>query len=238
MNSMRPIMESWRTHLIEDMLPDDRILEVLNAEQRRLDELHGRMEEMMLLEFGLSDLGHIALDIGGLFPGFGEAADLANAAWYAGEGEYFMAALSVIAMIPVVGDLIGKGGKIATYIGKAGAKGAGKAGGFLAKTLAKHFPKISAGMAKLAKNPKIGKFVKPMLDAVKKFVGKAGSNPKSAEAVADLQKAMSTKSATPIQGKRLEKVKDVVKKAHAKGSQRRNRERIAGVGDDEEQQAV
>ena len=96
MNSMRPIMESWRTHLIEDMLPDDRILEVLNAEQRRLDELHGRMEEMMLLEFGLSDLGHIALDIGGLFPGFGEAADLANAAWYAGEGEYFMAALSVI----------------------------------------------------------------------------------------------------------------------------------------------
>jgi hypothetical protein len=235
MNSMRPIMESWRTHLIEDMLPDDHILEVLNAEQQRLDELHGRMEEMMLLEFDLSDIGHIALDIGGLFPGAGEAADLANAAWYAGEGEYFMAALSVIAMIPIVGDLIGKGGKLVTYIGKAGAKGAGKAGGFLAKTLAKHLPKISAGMAKIAKNPTIGKFVKPMLDAIKKFIGKAGSNPKSAEAVADLQKAMSTKAATPIKGKGLEKLKDIAQKAQAKGSQRRARERIAGVGGEEEQ---
>jgi RHS repeat-associated protein len=53
--------------------------------------------------FSLSDLGHAALDVAGLVPGVGEVADLANAAWYAAEGDYANAALSAASAIPFAG---------------------------------------------------------------------------------------------------------------------------------------
>lgn len=53
--------------------------------------------------FGWSDLGHAALDVVGLVPVVGEAADLANAAWYAAEGDYANAALSAASAVPFVG---------------------------------------------------------------------------------------------------------------------------------------
>ena len=53
--------------------------------------------------FSLSDLGHAALDVAGLVPGVGEVADLANAAWYAAEGDYGNAALSAASAIPFAG---------------------------------------------------------------------------------------------------------------------------------------
>ncbi|SED96141.1 hypothetical protein SAMN04487765_0932 [Tenacibaculum sp. MAR_2010_89] len=60
----------------------------------------------------VSDIGHLALDIAGIFdPTF--IADGLNASWYAGEGNYSQASLSGISMIPFIGDALGKGGKIA-----------------------------------------------------------------------------------------------------------------------------
>jgi RHS repeat-associated protein len=53
--------------------------------------------------FGWSDLGHAVLDVVGLVPVVGEAADLANAAWYSAEGDYANAALSAAAAVPFVG---------------------------------------------------------------------------------------------------------------------------------------
>ncbi|PAZ13713.1 sugar-binding protein [Streptomyces sp. SA15] len=55
--------------------------------------------------FGLSwsDIGHAALDVVGLIPVVGEAADLANCGWYAAEGEYLDAALSCASAIPFAG---------------------------------------------------------------------------------------------------------------------------------------
>ena len=55
--------------------------------------------------FGMSwsDIGHLALDVVGLVPVVGEAADLANAAWYAAEGDYVNAALSAASAIPFAG---------------------------------------------------------------------------------------------------------------------------------------
>ncbi len=50
-----------------------------------------------------SDIGHTALDIGGLIPFAGEVFDGANAIWYAAEGDYLNAGLSTAAMVPVVG---------------------------------------------------------------------------------------------------------------------------------------
>ncbi len=64
-------------------------------------------------EWTPSDIGHLALDVVGFIPLVGEAADLTNAAWYAAEGNYLDAGLSLISMIPIVGDVIGKGGKAA-----------------------------------------------------------------------------------------------------------------------------
>lgn len=63
------------------------------------------------------ELGHGLLDLAGLVPVYGEAADLTNAAWYAAEGDHLSAGLSLISTIPVVGDLIGKGGKAAKKLG-------------------------------------------------------------------------------------------------------------------------
>lgn len=54
--------------------------------------------------WGFSDFGHLGLDVIGLVPVVGNAADAANAAWYAAEGEYLDAALSALALIPVIGQ--------------------------------------------------------------------------------------------------------------------------------------
>jgi hypothetical protein len=52
----------------------------------------------------LSGLGHLVLDVVGLVPLVGEAADGINAAWYAVEGDYANAALSAAATIPILGS--------------------------------------------------------------------------------------------------------------------------------------
>ena len=88
---------------------------------------------LIMLSEGLTtaDIGHAGLDVVGLVPGIGEGADLANAIWYAKNGEYLSSALSVISMIPEIGDLVGKGTK---YLSKVGR---------LEKLVAKYGPKIA-----------------------------------------------------------------------------------------------
>ena len=53
------------------------------------------------------------LDVVGFVPGFGELADGINALISLGRGDVAGAALSATSMLPIVGDAIGKGGKIA-----------------------------------------------------------------------------------------------------------------------------
>lgn len=79
----------------------------------------------------LSDLGHAALDVAGLVPVVGEVADLANAGWYAAEGNYTDAALSAAGAIPFVGwgAAAAKGGKYAAKAIRSGTKGADEAAG-------------------------------------------------------------------------------------------------------------
>ncbi len=48
-------------------------------------------------------IGHTALDVVGLVPVVGEVADLANAGWYAAEGNYVDAGLSAASAIPIAG---------------------------------------------------------------------------------------------------------------------------------------
>ncbi|MBP7866150.1 MAG: RHS repeat-associated core domain-containing protein [Acidobacteria bacterium] len=68
-----------------------------------------------------------ALDAAGCVPIIGEAADGLNAAISLCRGDYVGAACSLVSMIPVGGDAIGKGGKIAIYGEKAIVKTTEKA---------------------------------------------------------------------------------------------------------------
>lgn len=77
---------------------------------------------------------NIALDVAGLIPGIGEYADLANAALYAKDGKWLFAALSLVSVIPALGDVVGKGGKISIWAAKNFPKGA--------KAIAKHGPEV------------------------------------------------------------------------------------------------
>ncbi|MFG3002426.1 golvesin C-terminal-like domain-containing protein [Streptomyces calvus] len=56
-----------------------------------------------LFGLSLSDIGHAALDVVGLVPVVGEVADVANGIWYAAEGNYADAALSMSSAIPFAG---------------------------------------------------------------------------------------------------------------------------------------
>jgi hypothetical protein len=53
------------------------------------------------------EVGHFALDVGGMVPGFGAFFDLANAGLYAYEGRYWEAGQSALAAVPGFGDLAG-----------------------------------------------------------------------------------------------------------------------------------
>ena len=80
-------------------------------------------------ESGLAGkIGHTALDvIGAVTPlegtGIAQAADLLNALWYAKEGRYFLTAVSLISLLPLVGDVLGKGTKIGIWLAKTFPKG-------------------------------------------------------------------------------------------------------------------
>lgn len=71
-----------------------------------------------------SEVGHAALDVVGVIPVVGEAADLANAAWYAAEGDHANAALSAASAVPFAGW-----GATAVKAGKYAVKGAEAAQG-------------------------------------------------------------------------------------------------------------
>ena len=104
-----------------------------------------------------SDLGHAALDVVGVIPVVGEAADLANAAWYTAEGDYANAALSAASAIPFAGwgATAVKAGKYAVKGAEAaqGASKAADAGRSTAKTAGKTAD-AGANGAKTAPAPK------------------------------------------------------------------------------------
>ncbi len=56
--------------------------------------------------WSFADIGHLTLDVVGMVPVVGNAADAANAAWYASEGDYLNAALSSLGMIPAIGQAV------------------------------------------------------------------------------------------------------------------------------------
>ena len=56
----------------------------------------------------LTRIGHAALDLLGIIPGF-DGCDGINAVWYLIEGDYANAATSAVAVLPMLGSIIGSG---------------------------------------------------------------------------------------------------------------------------------
>lgn len=107
----------------------------------------------------LSDIGHGALDVVGLLPGFGEPADIANAAWYAAQENYLEAGLSLISAIPFVG-YAGTVGKLVKKFGVKPSKAALEA-----------LQKVDFGKAfeRFRSNPKLAPYVDKMVAALDKW---------------------------------------------------------------------
>lgn len=98
------------------------------------------------------------LDLVGFIPGLGEVADLTNAGISAMRGNYLEAALSLISLIPGVGDAIGKGAKYALKFADAGM--ARKALAALRKV------DLAAYFNKLARHPQLMKYVESLRRAL------------------------------------------------------------------------
>jgi len=131
-----------------------------------------------------SGIGHFMLDLGGLIPGIGEAADLTNAIWYAKSGQYLYAALSLISMIPTIGDAVGKGGKFGMWLTKTAPKGSAAA--------VKYGPKIS----------KMKTTIRSSQGPINAIIGKMQQNPKMAPYAGQIKGALNAFLAEPdpVQG--------------------------------------
>ena len=211
-----------------------RLEQLMFKEQARIDKLHQEMQLEVLSEGWKEELPHIGLDVLGLIPGLGEAADLTNAGLYAKKGEYLMAALSVISMIPAVGDALGKGGKIGAYLSKFGAKGGTKAGAALGKLFGKHMPKITKALSSLKSNKLIGPYIDDMAKAVTKYADDLGTKAAD-EILPQLQKAVGVAVAPKVS---KNKYMAIAQKANTKRVTRQNRQAIAqnlSGGEGEEQ---
>jgi hypothetical protein len=217
------ITKSQLKQLVNEELELVRLERIMRTEQQRIDKLHAEIQQEVLSEDWKKEIPHIGLDVLGLIPGWGEAADLTNAALYAKRGEYLMAALSIVSMIPVVGDIVGKGGKIGIYLSKYGAKGGVKAGTVLGKTLSKHMPKITKMLGSLKSNKLIGKHVDDMAGAVTKYVDDIGTKAAD-EILPQVQKAIGVVPAAKVS---KNKYVALAQKANTKRVARQNRQGIA-----------
>ena len=153
---------------VEDLNPEQAAkLKELGEDQGLLDRAWGSVKS-----WTWSDVGHGALDVVGFVPGWGEAADVANAAWYVGEAKYLDAGLSLISVIPVLGDVIGKGGKLATRLGPDAAKATLQA---LDKVDVLRF------LDQFKTHPKLGPHVQKIQEAIRKWIdelaARGGSSP-------------------------------------------------------------
>jgi hypothetical protein len=96
---------------------------ILESEKNRqgLFELAESLEKDPVLAENWKDIIHTALDVIGVIPGVGEPFDLVNGILYltTKPPDYLFAAFSFISVIPELGDVIGKGGKLAVWAAKA-----------------------------------------------------------------------------------------------------------------------
>ncbi|MFJ3216604.1 RHS repeat-associated core domain-containing protein [Kitasatospora sp. NPDC086801] len=86
----------------------------------------------------ISNIGHTVLDVAGMIPVIGDACDIVNGVWYAAEGDWKNAAMSLAAAVPIIGGAVAaariaskaeKAVEAATGVAKAVERGSGAAKG-------------------------------------------------------------------------------------------------------------
>jgi hypothetical protein len=143
--------------------------EQINESLRVLSEV----EDPVILEAWYNTI----LDFAALIPGVGSIAEGINLVSYAKQGEYLLAALCAIGLIPIFGQYIGAGG---TLLVKALGKGTTLGKGILKpliNAVAKFFPKITVFLkspAFLSKFSGIAPFVNKMIVSLKNFATGGG----------------------------------------------------------------
>lgn len=95
-----------------------------------MDDIYDDIVLNELMEEGMvADVGHVVLDLAGigfdLLGGQGGWFDAVNVIWYAKEKNYLYAALSLVSVIPIAGDILGKGGKYIHMLDSGRKVGAG-----------------------------------------------------------------------------------------------------------------
>ncbi len=143
------------------------------------DQINESLEYLSLEDPALMEAWYnTVLDFAALIPGVGSVAEGINLVSYAKQGQYLLAGLCAIGLIPLFGQYIGAGGTLLVK-----ALGKGKALGSsilkpLINMVAKFFPKI-VGFLKsskfLTKFSGIAPFVSKMIGSLKKFVMEGGT---------------------------------------------------------------
>jgi hypothetical protein len=157
--------------LIEDFLLEQKMIFTPQQIKESLEYLN--LEDPKLLEHWYNTI----LDFAALIPGVGSAAEGINLVSYAKQGEYLLAGLCAIGLIPIFGQYIGAGGSILV---KMLGKGANLGNGILKpliELIAKFFPKIAAFFKSskfLSKFSGIAPYTEKMLGSLKGFVTNGG----------------------------------------------------------------
>jgi hypothetical protein len=117
------------------------------------------------------------LDFAALVPGIGSVAEGINLVSYAKQGEYLLAGLCAIGLIPIFGQYIGAGGSLLVKSLRSGAKIGEPILKPLIGTIAKFFQKITSFLKSskfLSKFSGIGPYVNKIISSLKDFVLKGG----------------------------------------------------------------
>jgi len=125
---MDQLFENWRHYLSEDnILKEEQVSQYIsesNIEHLWENNNYDTLDEG--IKDWITNAGHAVLDVVGVAGDFtgtpiGAAADAINMIWYLKKRCWLYAAFSAIALVPVFGDMLGKGGKFLSYF-KKGAK--------------------------------------------------------------------------------------------------------------------
>lgn len=117
------------------------------------------------------------LDFAALIPGIGSVAEGINLVSYAKQGEYLLAGLCAIGLIPIFGQYIGAGGSLLVKAIRSGATIGSAILNPLIKVVAKFFPQITKFLksAKFAEKFKgIGTYIQKIIGSLGNFVMSGG----------------------------------------------------------------
>ena len=158
---------------LEDYLNEDKKVIYFSENQIKESLEFLNLEDEELLEAWYNTL----LDFAALIPGIGSVAEGINLVSYAKQGEYLLAGLCAIGIIPIFGQYIGAGGSLLIKSLRSGSKiGASILKPLIGK-IAQFFPKI----VKFLKSPKflskfsgIGSYIGKIIESLKNLVLKGG----------------------------------------------------------------